>query len=67
MLHYVPPFMIEVRRGIGDAAYLAVLVGTGKYLDLALRVFISASGRFLNHLLNLLCLEDLWANRVVMF
>ena len=67
MLHYVPPFMTEVRRGIGDAAYLAVLVGTGKYLDLALRVFISASGRFLNHLLNFLCLADLWANRVAMF
>ena len=42
------------------------LVSTGKYLDLVLRVFISASGRFLNHLLNLLCLADLRTHGVVL-
>ena len=31
MLHYVPQLMMDVRRGMGDAAYLTVLVGTGKY------------------------------------
>ena len=59
MLNYIPPLMMDVRRGMGDAAYLAVLVGTGKYFDLTQRVFIWASGRSLNHLLNLLCLADL--------
>ena len=59
MLYYVPPLMIDVRKGMGDAAYLAVLVGTSKYFDLTQSVFIWASGRSLNHLLNLLCLADL--------
>ena len=59
--------MIEVRRGRGDAAYLAVLLATGKYLDLTLRVSIWSSGLTLNHFLNLLCLADLLANRVFMF
>ena len=52
----------EVRIGRGEAAYLAVLVATGKYLvwtPRTLRVLTCASGLTLNHLLNLGCLADL--------